>query len=74
MAHVVVTLAGGCFWCLVKQLHAVGFSFVRQFVHFQKYYLNFMWPKINIYRLADTFIVLRDTGNLEIEAALERMR
>lgn len=25
---------------------------------FQKYYFNFMWPRITIYRLADAFILL----------------
>ena len=57
MAHVVVTLVGGCFWCLetvFNQLHGVGFFFVRQFSSPPEVPFNLMWARIN-----DTFIVLR---------------
>ena len=70
MAHAVATLAGGGFWCLetvFNRLRGVGFFFAGRFVPLQKYHFNFMWPRINIYRLVDTFIVLRIPETLRLK-------
>lgn len=70
MAHVVVTLAGGCFWRLetvFNPLRGAGFSFVRQFSSPPKVPFDFMWPRINLCRLADTFIVLQILETLRLK-------
>ncbi|MDP2112153.1 MAG: hypothetical protein Q8N48_08510 [Thiobacillus sp.] len=53
---------------MFNPLRGAGFSFVRQFSSPPKVPFNFMWPGINIHRLADIFIALRMLETLRLKS------